>query len=568
MSTEGAEKAGCDSGDDEEWLYGESNEDDDKPDDDEDKTETEVFSALVGDLEGFNGAADQDTDAECDSDSDDDDDDVRVTIGDIKTGSSQSINAPVSLSIKASGRTILPGSKARGVDLDAESSISGTAVVEADVESFEEKPWRKPGADLSDYFNYGFSEDTWKSYCDKQRRLRMNLEVLTLGSSNKIIVNHDDLSSKLDCSSWKSNSSINVVGGQTEIISRVEGRRRHNSEENNEKTQVQPTSKAQSPDAELQSSKLHPFFPPNIPPPPFPPLSISTTPPLIPPPPRLPMSVPPPGFPLPPGVHSPPSFIASLDRGRTKCRQFRDNEQEHSPSPTSRSSYRRERERKKRDMERPTAERQGKRERTTETGLANKTTHETEREIHSGRTRGSNSAPLYPFSAGVYPPVLRAVAPWPGLVDSSKAWDYYSRYDKKRDREKDKERTRDRDRDRERERERPRDREHTPSFHSRSSDEECVLRHRDHSDRERDRHRERTGGERDREDRYRERRHREHNERHKSSRSYSRRRHTVDEGESHRRHRHKRSRHNRDSTEPSEEHSTEHNNGNQSEATE
>ncbi|XP_066532990.1 pre-mRNA 3'-end-processing factor FIP1 isoform X5 [Hoplias malabaricus] len=499
MSTEGAEKAGCDSGDDEEWLYGESNEDDDKPDDDEDKTETEVFSALVGDLEGFNGAADQDTDAECDSDSDDDDDDVRVTIGDIKTGSSQSINAPVSLSIKASGRTILPGSKARGVDLDAESSISGTAVVEADVESFEEKPWRKPGADLSDYFNYGFSEDTWKSYCDKQRRLRMNLEVLTLGSSNKIIVNHDDLSSKLDCSSWKSNSSINVVGGQTEIISRVEGRRRHNSEENNEKTQVQPTSKAQSPDAELQSSKLHPFFPPNIPPPPFPPLSISTTPPLIPPPPRLPMSVPPPGFPLPPGVHSPPSFIASLD---------------------------------------------------------------------SGRTRGSNSAPLYPFSAGVYPPVLRAVAPWPGLVDSSKAWDYYSRYDKKRDREKDKERTRDRDRDRERERERPRDREHTPSFHSRSSDEECVLRHRDHSDRERDRHRERTGGERDREDRYRERRHREHNERHKSSRSYSRRRHTVDEGESHRRHRHKRSRHNRDSTEPSEEHSTEHNNGNQSEATE
>ena len=29
------------------------------------------------------------------------------------------------------------------------------------------------GADISDYFNYGFTEDTWKQYCEKQRRMRM-----------------------------------------------------------------------------------------------------------------------------------------------------------------------------------------------------------------------------------------------------------------------------------------------------------------------------------------------------------------------------------------------------------
>ena len=35
-----------------------------------------------------------------------------------------------------------------------------------------DKPWRKPGADITDYFNYGFNEETWIAYCLKQKRLR------------------------------------------------------------------------------------------------------------------------------------------------------------------------------------------------------------------------------------------------------------------------------------------------------------------------------------------------------------------------------------------------------------
>lgn len=47
------------------------------------------------------------------------------------------------------------------------------------------------GADLSDYFNYGFNEDTWKAYCEKQKRLRMGLEVSTVGSvTSKITVRY------------------------------------------------------------------------------------------------------------------------------------------------------------------------------------------------------------------------------------------------------------------------------------------------------------------------------------------------------------------------------------------
>ncbi len=41
-----------------------------------------------------------------------------------------------------------------------------------DLDSIEDKPWRKPGADLTDYFNYGFTETTWRAYCIKQRALR------------------------------------------------------------------------------------------------------------------------------------------------------------------------------------------------------------------------------------------------------------------------------------------------------------------------------------------------------------------------------------------------------------
>jgi pre-mRNA 3'-end-processing factor FIP1 len=33
------------------------------------------------------------------------------------------------------------------------------------------KPWRRPGADQSDYFNYGFDEFTWATYCMKQSQM-------------------------------------------------------------------------------------------------------------------------------------------------------------------------------------------------------------------------------------------------------------------------------------------------------------------------------------------------------------------------------------------------------------
>ncbi|XP_052591127.1 pre-mRNA 3'-end-processing factor FIP1 isoform X8 [Peromyscus californicus insignis] len=135
------------------------------------------------------------TEDDSDSDSDDDEDDVHVTIGDIKTGAPQYGSygtAPVNLNIKAGGRVYgNTGTKVKGVDLDAPGSINGVPLLEVDLDSFEDKPWRKPGADLSDYFNYGFNEDTWKAYCEKQKRIRMGLEVIPVTSTTNKITAED-----------------------------------------------------------------------------------------------------------------------------------------------------------------------------------------------------------------------------------------------------------------------------------------------------------------------------------------------------------------------------------------
>ncbi|WOG95978.1 hypothetical protein DCAR_0415308 [Daucus carota subsp. sativus] len=37
-------------------------------------------------------------------------------------------------------------------------------VFEVDTDSFEEKPWRLPGVDISDYFNFDLNEEAWKNY--------------------------------------------------------------------------------------------------------------------------------------------------------------------------------------------------------------------------------------------------------------------------------------------------------------------------------------------------------------------------------------------------------------------
>lgn len=48
--------------------------------------------------------------------------------------------------------------------LDGENNL-----FEFDISKLDEKPWNKPGEDITDYFNYGFNETTWKEYCNMHK---------------------------------------------------------------------------------------------------------------------------------------------------------------------------------------------------------------------------------------------------------------------------------------------------------------------------------------------------------------------------------------------------------------
>lgn len=48
-----------------------------------------------------------------------------------------------------------------------------------------EKPWRKPGTDISDYFNYGFDEFTWALYAAKQEAVRGEFGAEAFAANNK-----------------------------------------------------------------------------------------------------------------------------------------------------------------------------------------------------------------------------------------------------------------------------------------------------------------------------------------------------------------------------------------------
>ncbi|CDW58004.1 fip motif protein family protein; fip motif famil y protein [Trichuris trichiura] len=61
---------------------------------------------------------------------------------------------------------------ANKLDIDSTAVVNGASIYELDLTNLEEHPWREPGADLTDYFNYGFTEETWNAYCERQRRLR------------------------------------------------------------------------------------------------------------------------------------------------------------------------------------------------------------------------------------------------------------------------------------------------------------------------------------------------------------------------------------------------------------
>lgn len=118
---------------------------------------------------------DKDDDDDSDEDLDDsDEDDIVVTIRDIQPASTFNIKqrAAATAGATAGDKPKTNLGKFSIEEFESIGTIAGQTAVEYNVEAIEDKPWRKPGADITDYFNYGFSEETWRSYCERQKRMR------------------------------------------------------------------------------------------------------------------------------------------------------------------------------------------------------------------------------------------------------------------------------------------------------------------------------------------------------------------------------------------------------------
>lgn len=165
---------------------GEDNSDANKDAELDDTLENDTLNGST-DVNGENCNGDEDNEKNDDDDEDDsdDDDDVVVTIRDIQPASSFNV-------IKQRGliaTTTTTGEKPKAnlgkfsiEEFESVGTISGQSAVEFNIEAIEDKPWRKPGADITDYFNYGFSEETWRAYCERQKRMRQHESGVGLAS--------------------------------------------------------------------------------------------------------------------------------------------------------------------------------------------------------------------------------------------------------------------------------------------------------------------------------------------------------------------------------------------------
>lgn len=280
--------------DDETWLYGDENKEKDKAQEatgesnGSDTKENKKDDREAGELSGEEESQDKGND----DDDDDSDDDVQVTIGDIQAfplgdGSRNLFKAPgyQKAGTGTAGKGGTTAGAQKGVDIEAVGSINGIPAYDFDLETLQsdEKPWRKPGADITDYFNYGFNEDTWQQYCEKQRRLRgenQGSRTYTHSSSGikkdvtETPQNVPVLSGRkaIVTIPRKTSGTIDVIGGTARDSRRPEG---------------EP----------IQVAGKYPSAIPSHPPPG---MDFS-----VPPPGMAPPGVPPPGMPVPPGVPPP-----------------------------------------------------------------------------------------------------------------------------------------------------------------------------------------------------------------------------------------------------------------------
>ncbi|XP_068651982.1 FIP1[V]-like protein isoform X2 [Aristolochia californica] len=99
---------------------------------------------------------------------------------------------------------------------------SHKTVFDVDIDSFEEKPWKYPGVDISNYFNFGLDEDHWKEYCKQLGQLRLEATMqskIRVYESGRSEQDYDpDLPPELAAATGLHDASVdNANQGKTEV---------------------------------------------------------------------------------------------------------------------------------------------------------------------------------------------------------------------------------------------------------------------------------------------------------------------------------------------------------------
>ncbi|KAJ7594303.1 hypothetical protein C8J56DRAFT_926421 [Mycena floridula] len=79
------------------------------------------------------------------------------------------------------------------IDPTAVGTVDGRPILEVDLSAMTEKNWRRPGSDISDWFNYGFDEISWEAYCYRRRDLGEMANVLKTNVLNFSGMNEDQV---------------------------------------------------------------------------------------------------------------------------------------------------------------------------------------------------------------------------------------------------------------------------------------------------------------------------------------------------------------------------------------
>ncbi|EKD18252.1 uncharacterized protein L3040_004789 [Drepanopeziza brunnea f. sp. 'multigermtubi'] len=102
-----------------------------------------------------------------------------------RTTSSDVVTKPAVVKKESSTKTAalptggadLPGISTSKIDVNAKPIYepAGKPITQVNIDedlNENDKPWRRPGTDVSDFFNYGFDEFTWALYASKQETIR------------------------------------------------------------------------------------------------------------------------------------------------------------------------------------------------------------------------------------------------------------------------------------------------------------------------------------------------------------------------------------------------------------